>query len=214
MTTILICDDHPVVASGLCEVFAQIVDFQVVGLVQTAREIGPAIHGLRPDLVFLDINMDGENQVERLAEFREIRLATRFVMFSSYNLPSLASRAFSEGADAYLLKSSSRAEILAACEAVGKNRKFIGAEVSLRKADRLKIMGEGHVPLDQFEALHRLTEKEKLVFHLVAEGKTEAEIAEKMTVSKHTVHSHRKNLMAKLGLHSSADFVRFSNDIG
>ncbi len=210
MTKILICDDHPIVSSGLRELFSEIPDCQVVGTVDIAREIGPAIHRLCPDVVFLDLNMDGENMVEQISAFKEIRPALSIVVFSSYNLPTLVTRAFAEGADAYLLKSSSFAEIVAASTAVGKKQKFIGTEVNLRKSDRLKITDCAPAPLDKFEALHQLTEKEQVVFHLVAQGKTESEIAEQLFISKHTVHSHRKNLMAKLGLHSSADFVRFA----
>ena len=213
MTTILICDDHPIVASGLVGIFSEISDFQVVGIINTAREIAPSIHRFKPDVVFLDINMDGENMVEQISVFKDIRPATNIIVFSSYNLPTLVTRAFFEGADAYLLKSSTRHEILIACTAVNQHQKFIGAEVNIRKSDRLQIIGKGGPPLDKFETLQRLTEREVVVFQMVAEGKTETEIAEALCISKHTVHTHRKNLMAKLGLHSTADFVRFSIEI-
>ncbi len=214
MTKILICDDHPIVASGLVGISSEISDFQIVGIINTAREIAPSIHQLKPDIVFLDINMDGENMVEQISVFKDIRPASSIIIFSSYNLPSLVTRAFLEGADAYLLKSSSRHEILNACTAIDQHQKFIGLEVNIRKSDRLQITGKGDPPLDKFEALHRLTERELAVFQMVAEGKTELEIAELLYISKHTVHTHRKNLMLKLGLHSSADFVRFWVEIG
>ncbi len=214
MIKILICDDHPIVSSGLRELLSEKSDYQIVGVVDTAREIGPAIHRLGPDLVFLDVNMSGDNTLEQLSSFKAIRQGIRILVFSSYNLPSLVSRAFAESADAYLLKTSARDEILTACTSVLNAQKFIGSEVNIRKSDRQKITNKDSLPMDKFEAFQQLTEKELVIFHLVAEGKIESEIAEQLFISKHTVHTHRKNLMAKLGLHSSADFVRFSIDIG
>lgn len=209
MIKILICDDHPIVSSGLRELFSDAQGYEIVGSVESARDISPTIHRTCPDLLFLDVNMGGVSTVEQIAAFKEIRPTLHIVVFSSYNLPSIVTRAFSEGADAYLLKSSSRFEILDACTALGKQQKFIGSEVNLRNADRQNIIGDGQAIFDKFEALHQLTAREREIFNLVAEGKTELEIAEKLFLSKHTVHTHRKNLMAKLKLHSSADFVRF-----
>lgn len=213
MIKILLCDDHPIVTSGLQGLFSENPDFQIIGVVNTVREIAAAIHHFCPEIVFLDINMDGENMVDRISAFKEIRQTLSIVVFSSYNLPSLVSRAFAEGADAYLLKSSTRNEILSACAAVGQQQKFIGTDVNIRNSDRLRIIDATHTPMDKFEVLQQLTAKETSIFHLVAAGKTEAEIAQQLSISKHTVHTHRKNLMAKLKLHSSADFVRFSIEI-
>ncbi|MBL7809115.1 MAG: response regulator transcription factor [Saprospiraceae bacterium] len=214
MTKILICDDHPIVSSGLREILTENMDYQIIGIVDTAREIGPSIHRLSPDLVFLDVNMQGENTIEQISSFKAIRQGIRVILFSSYNLPSLVSRAFVENADAYLLKTSTREEILTAVSNVLNGHKFIGAEVNLRKSDRQKITNAALLPMDKFEAFQQLTARELMIFHLVAEGKTESEIAEQLFVSKHTVHTHRKNLMSKLGLHSSADFVRYLVEIG
>ncbi len=214
MKKILICDDHPIVSSGLDKLFSGMEDYKVVGVVGLCHEIGPAIHRLSPDLLFLDLNMGGENTVEQISGFKTIRESLCIVVFSSYNLPSLIMRAFAEGTDAYLLKSSSKHEILDACDKVVQRLKFIGSEVNLRKSDRLKILGKGNAPLDNFSALHQLTEKEKEIFHLVIEGRTESEIAGMLFLSKHTIHTHRKHLMAKLNLHSTADFIRFSIEIG
>lgn len=130
--------------------------------------------------------------VEQISVFKDIRPASSIIIFSSYNLPSLVTRAFLEGANAYLLKSSSRHEILNACTAIDQHQKFIGLEVNIRKSDRLQITGKGDPPLDKFEALHRLTEREFAMLGLVAEGKTELEIAELLYISKHTVHTHQK----------------------
>jgi DNA-binding NarL/FixJ family response regulator len=214
MIKILICDDHPIVSSGLREILSEISDYQIIGIVDTAREIGPSIHRLSPDLVFLDVNMQGENTIEQISSFKSIRPGIRIILFSSYNLPSLVSRAFGENADAYLLKTSSRDEILSACSSVLTGQKFIGTEVNIRKSDRQRITNADPLPMDKFEAFQQLTERELVIFHLVAEGKTEAEIAAQLFVSKHTVHTHRKNIMAKLGLHSSADFVRYLVEFG
>ena len=210
MTTFLFCDDHPVVVEGLRNLFSKNPDFQALDVVARVKEIIPTIHRLRPDVLFLDLSMDEKNMVEQIAELKKLRPTMRIIVFTSYNLPALVSRAFAEGADAYLLKSSSWLEMQAAVSSVCAHQKFVGSDVRLRNTERRKILGVSTAPVDRFEALQQLTGKEKEIYHLVVEGKTEQEIADKLFISKHTVHTHRKNLMAKLGLHSSSDFVRFS----
>jgi DNA-binding NarL/FixJ family response regulator len=210
MTTILICDDHPVVASGLREIISQVPDYQVLDTISTAREVALAIHHFSPDVLFLDVNMDGENMVESVPDFKSLRLNMHIVLFTSYNLPSLVKRAFALGAAGYLLKSCGQSEIFEAIEALKNDQKYIGKDVRIRQGERQKINEPNFVLMDGFEGFEHLTERERELFDLIEQGKTEEETAQLLYVSKHTVHTHRKNLMKKLGLHSTADLVRFA----
>lgn len=212
MMKILLCDDHPVVSDGLHDVLTEIAGCQVVGTVSTARQIEPSVQHLSPDLLFLDLNMDGKNMVEKITVLKSLRPSLKIVVFTSYNLPTLVSRAFELGADAYLLKSSGRGDIVAAVSAVQKGKKHVGESVRLRASDREKWLGEKPFPEDGFAAIQKLTEREKEVFFLAVEGRTEQEIGQLLHLSTHTVHTHRKNLMRKLQLHSSADLVRFAGE--
>ncbi|MBL7825096.1 MAG: response regulator transcription factor [Saprospiraceae bacterium] len=213
MTKILICDDHPVVTGGLREILESFPDSQVVEVIHSANAIPHAIHYHTPDILFLDINMEGVNTLEQLTEIKQMRPNLGIIVFTSYNLPALVQRAFADGASAFLLKSSSNIEILDACTAVLSGQRFIGSEVKLRKSDRMEILDNSTTPEDVFDIISQLTEREKSVFLLAAQGKTESEIAATLFLSKHTVHTHRKNIMGKLGLHSSADFVRLAAEI-
>lgn len=211
MTKILLCDDHPVVANGLREILNELGDCQVVGTVSTARQVEPSIRSLNPDLLFLDLNMGGENMAEKIADLKKTKPSLKVLVFTSYNLPSLVSRAFELGAEAYLLKSSSQADILGAVSAAQKGQRHIGESVRMQLGERERWLGQKPLSEDDFSAVQALTKREKEIFNLVVEGRTEQEIGQRLHLSVHTVHTHRKNLMKKLQLHNSADFVRFAS---
>lgn len=213
MTKILICDDHPVVACGLQDILGTLPDTQVIGMINTAAMIPAAIQHHHPEILFLDINMNGSNTLETLPVMIKMAPKMKVIIFTSYNLPALVQNAFGEGASGFLLKSSSKIEIKDACTAVLVGKRYIGSEVKLRKSDRSEILEQPNIPVDEIDVTCQLTPREKSIFGLVAQGKTELEIAGELFLSKHTVHTHRKNIMGKLGLHSTADFVRLALEI-
>jgi two-component system response regulator NreC len=204
---ILLADDHGIVRRGMRTLLETEPGMEVVGEASDGREALALCGQLRPDIAILDIAMPGLNGIEVAAQAMKHAPQLRVIMLSMYADESYVVRALSAGARGYLLKEATDEDLLPAVRAVAAGKSFFSPAVS-------KLLLEDYVRHLQQRGMQDsyalLTDREKEVLQLLAEGKSNKEAAVALNVGLSTVETHRANLMQKLGLHSTADIVLYA----
>jgi DNA-binding NarL/FixJ family response regulator len=203
MTRILIADDHEVVRSGLRAVLERQAGFEVVGEAENGQEAVKTAVLTKPDVVVLDYAMPVQNGVEATREIRAKCPRTEVLIFTMHDNEDVVQDVLSAGARGYLLKADANNHLIAAVQALGRHEAYISGKISANLLDALLTRRHGG---------HRdvLTPRERAVVQLIAEGQTNKGVCAKLGVSLKTVESHRASAMRKLGLHTTADLVRYA----
>lgn len=195
---ILIVDDHAVVRSGLRAVLEDEEGLEVVGDAANARESLVKAQALRPDVVLMDIRMEGGDDASGIDACREIRSElpeTQVIMFTSYGEREAVLTSIMAGATGFLTKNVSHARLVEAIRAVGRGQSLLDASVTRDVIERLAELGRA-----QPEPVDILSEREKEILLLVAQGLTNKEIAAKLFLSPYTARNHVIRILDKLGL--------------
>lgn len=207
MIKILISDDHGIVRTGLRLLFERIPDMEVIGEATDGREAVRLASTLKPDIVILDIGMPLLNGLEAAAQIIKENDRTGVIMLSMHTDESYILRALDAGAKGYLLKDKADDDIERAVRSVAAGRPFFSPSIAQALLeDYVRLMRERRVQ-DSYELL---TEREREVMQLLAEGKSNKEAAHVLNLSPYTVETHRTNLMQKLGLHNTAEIVLYA----
>lgn len=196
---VLVVDDHPMVLEGMQTMLSQIAFVSVTGLVRNAYQAMEGIKADVPDIVITDISMPEISGIELTAKIRKEYPGVRIIAMSTFNERSLISQMVQQGASGYLLKSASQEQIEEAIRTVNGNKLYMSLDLELSNKEQ---DGMGKVPM--------LTSREKEVLLLIAEGFTNAQIAEKLFVSPYTVDSHRKNLLTKFNANNAAGLIKLA----
>lgn len=201
MIRVLIVDDHPALREGLRAILATQSDIAVVGEAATGQEALAQATVLRPDVVLMDLEMPGLDGVEATRRICERLPGTRVVVFTAFDGDERVMSAVEAGAQGYLLKGATRAEIFHAVRAAyqgGTPLQPAVATTLLRRLVKRQRKGEAAV----------LSPREREVLHLLADGLTNKEIARRLAVSERTVKFHVGSIFAKLGVPNRAAAVR------
>ncbi len=209
MIRIVIADDHPVVLEGMRLLFSTIPNYEVVGDALSLKEVVSVCEAQNPDLLILDLNFGGKNGLDIVAELKVRFTTLKILIFSSYNVPGMLRKALEEGVNGYLLKDATKAEWMDALTTVFADKTYMSRQALRYNADEIPFAEPafGH---DVFGRTTLLSEQEKKIIPLIVNGLTEQQIAEVLFISKHTVHTHKKNILRKLELHTNADIVKFA----
>ena len=197
-TTVAIVDDHPVVRDGLAFLLGEQPDLRVVGEGSNAGEALQLVEAQQPDVLVLDLNLEGKDAVPLVGELHQRWPALRILILSMHDEDLYAERLLALGAQGYVMKQEEPAEFLRAL------RKVARGESSLSERMKARLASRGG------QAAIRLTARERDVLGLVAEGLGTREIGEQLGMSAKTVDSHRRNIRDKLGLETSRDLVRYA----
>ena len=199
---VLLVDDHKMVRQGFRLILLSQGDIDVVGEAGNGLEAVELVKSLQPDVVIMDVTMPELNGIEATRRIREFSTQIRVLALSVHRDLTYAREAIRAGAEGYLLKESADTDLLAAVRAVAEGNSYLSPEVSsaILKDYRKHVSN----PLDL------LTPREREVLQLVAEGKTNKEIATSLNLSVYTVDGHRTKIMEKLCLHSVGELVRFA----
>ncbi len=206
-TRILLADDHTIMRKGLRLLLERQAGFQVIGEAADGRETVELTDTLRPDVVVLDIAMPNLNGIEAARQIALKQPSTAVVILSMHSDESYVLRALKAGARAYLLKDSAESDLIGAIQAVTEGKAFFSPAISKTLADdyvrRLQQRGVD----DSYELL---TTRERELLQLVAEGKSNKDIANLLSLSLYTVETHRGNIMQKLNLHSVPELILYA----
>ncbi len=195
---ILIVDDHAVVRSGLRAVLEDEEGLEVVGEATNARESLVKAQALRPDVVLMDIRMEGGDDASGIDACRKIRSElpeTQVIMFTSYGERESVLASIMAGATGFLTKNVSHARLVEAIRAVGRGQSLLDASVTRDVIERLAELGRA-----QPEPVDLLSDREREILLLVAQGLTNKEIAAKLFLSPYTARNHVIRILDKLGL--------------
>jgi DNA-binding NarL/FixJ family response regulator len=202
MIKILLADDHALVRHGFRMILAAQPDMEIAGEAGNGREAVELAQKLKPDVVVMDVAMPELNGIEATRRIIELAPRARVLALSMHKDAVYVREILRAGARGYLLKDSADADLLAAVRAVAKGEGYLSPGVS----DAVLSDYRRHVT----DPLDLLTSREREVLQLIAEGKTNKEIATSLNLSVYTVEAHRGRLMEKLNLHSTGELVRFA----
>ncbi len=204
---VLLADDHTVIRAGLRALLERRPDLEVVGEADNGRQAVEMTSSLNPDVVVMDIGMPGLNGIEATRQIVKGQPGGAVVILSMHSDETYVMRALNAGASAYLLKDSAETDLLRAIQAVSQGKSFFSPRIS-------RILAEDYVRLLQQkgaqDSYELLTGREREILQLLAEGKTNKEVAAMLNLSLYTVETHRGNILQKLGLHSPAELVLYA----
>jgi len=204
---ILIADDHGIVRTGLKLLLERVPGMQLAGEASDGREAVRLARELHPDIVIMDIGMPLLNGIDAARQIVRENERIGVIMLSMYTDESYIVRALDAGAKGYLLKDNADEDMERAIRSVALGRPFFSPTIAQSLLDDyLRLMRERKVE-DSYELL---TEREREVLQLLAEGKSNKEAATVLDLSPYTIETHRTNLMQKLGLHNTAEIVLYS----
>ncbi len=202
MIRILLADDHALVRQGFRMILEAQPDMEIVGQAGNGREAVELAEKLRPDVVIMDVAMPELNGIEATRRLGASLPRTRVLALSMHKDSMYVREILRAGARGYLLKDSGDADLVAAVRAVAKGEGYLSPGVS----DAVLADYRKHVT----DPLDLLTSREREVLQMIAEGKTNKEIATALNLSVYTVEAHRGRIMEKLNLHSTSELVRFA----
>jgi DNA-binding NarL/FixJ family response regulator len=206
---ILIADDHGVLRAGLRALLSAESDLEVAGEAADGGETLRLVSELDPDVVLLDVNMPGPDGIEVTRRLKAVKPEVRVLILTVHEDEGLLREAIRAGASGYILKRAVESELIYAIHAVWRGDLYV------HPAMTRALLQDLHSTLVADEApVEPLTPREMEVLRLIAEGHTNRQIAEVLSISVRTVESHRANLMSKLGLHSRVELVRYAKRHG
>jgi len=202
---VLVCDDHPVVRDGLTAVLGTQPDFEIVAEASNGREMVERALALKPDVILLDLEMPEVDGVQALRDLRAVWPHARVLVFTAFDTDERIVGAIQAGALGYLLKGAPRADLFRAIRAVERGESLLQPVVQTRLLQHLR---------EQVEPVESLTPREGEVLRLVAEGKTNKEIAGALSITERTVKFHVGAIMGKLGAANRTEAVRLAAQRG
>ena len=204
---ILLADDHQLMRGGLRLMIAQQPDLIVAGEASDGREAVALAKSLKPDEVVMDVGMPNLNGIEAAQQIVRSQPEIAVIMLSMHSDESYVLRALKAGARGYLLKDSAESDLIKAVHAVAGGKSFFSPAVSKVLLDdyvrKLKRTGAE-------DAYDLLTPREREIFQLIAEGKSNKDVANLLNVSVYTVETHRSNIMQKLNLRGIPELILYA----
>jgi len=203
----VLADDHVVMRNGLRLLLERQPNFEVVGEAADGRQTVEICDKLRPDVLVLDIAMPNLNGIEAARQISAKWPHTSIVILSMHSDESYVLRALKAGARAYLLKDSAEADLINAIRAVSDGKAFFSPAISKMLVEDYMRRLEQRGVEDSYELL---TTREREVLQLLAEGKSNKEVAAMLNLSLYTVETHRGNILQKLNLHSVPELILYA----
>lgn len=196
---IFVVDDHQLFRGGIISLLSDDEDIEVTGECSSAGELFELLEQRQPDIILIDISMDGMDGLEVIQKSRKKYPNVRFIVLTMHEDGQYVVKAVRNGAFGYLLKNADKTELKEAIHAVYYDRKYFNREISQLMVGNIALEGDSHKELSQ---------REKEILVLVSEGKTTKEIAGQLFVSTRTVETHRVNMMKKLNVQNTAELIK------
>ncbi len=206
-TTILLADDHVVMRAGLRMLLEKHPDLQVVGEADDGRQAVALAAQLNPDVIVMDVAMPNLNGIDASKRITASNPRISIVILSMNSDETYVMRALKSGAKAYLLKDSAEADLIRAVRAVREGKSFFSPAVSRTLLEDYVRQLQQRGKEDSYELL---SDREREVLQLIAEGKANKEVAALLNLSLHTVETHRTHILQKLNLHSIPELILYA----
>ena len=203
-TEILIADDHQIVRQGLRHLLEAHPDFTVVGEAEDGYDAVEMCKRLCPNVILMDIWMPNLSGVDATRRIVRSDCGTKVLILSMHKARSYVEQVLRAGASGYLLKDLGASEVISAIHAVRADQCYLSPSITQQVVEALSKPNRADSPVDA------LTDREREVLQLIAEGMSSKEIAQVLNVSTKTVEAHRANLMEKICIHKVSGLVRFA----
>ena len=210
-TRVVLVDDHAMVRAGVRLLLNSQADLEVVGEAGQAAEVLPVARQLQPDVVVLDLSLPGGPSLPLVRELQSIASHPQVLILSMHDDPAYVRAALGAGARGYVVKTLKVDDLLQAIRDVARGRLVIDLDDPELTASIFQRVGRGR-PHEVGRS--RLSQREEQVLRLLSQGHSNLKISEQLDLSPKTVATYRARLGEKLGLKTTADFVRYANDVG
>lgn len=209
---VVLVDDHLLFAEGMKSVLNGIEEVEAVFVAHNGRELFPLLFKTHPDLLLLDLNLVEENGLELIAKIKKEFTSTKIMVLTSYDDPKYVKQAFRNGVDGYMLKNAQKEDLIYGIKRILIGEIFFGKGVKLPNTSSMNGLGQKSTfeTDDRFVQKNNLTKREVEILGLIGEALSNKQIAEQLFISDQTVSVHKKNLMRKLGVNSTASLVKIA----
>ena len=204
---ILIADDHTMIREGLTAILKMYDDMEVIGEANDGLEVIDKADSLHPDVVLMDIAMPGLGGLEATIEIKKRHREIKILVLTQYKDREYVNRFLKAGVSGYILKKARADELVNAIRTVYKGESYLDPAVTDEVIDGYLKKSSGEEETDPYNSL---TDREKQILKLVAEGKTHKDIAQLLDISAKTVVTHQTHVSEKTGLHTKADLVKYA----
>lgn len=204
---ILVADDHTVVRQGLCKILEEQPDWEVVGQAENGRDAVQQTLAKQPQVAVFDIGMPLLNGIEATRQVIRRAPNVRILILSMHADQAYITSALQAGASGYLLKDSADVDLIKAVASLAAGKSFFSPAVSkVMLDDYVRYLTDKGI-VDRYDAL---SEREREIFQLIAEGHSNKQVAELLSLSPATVETHRSHILEKLDVHNTAELVLFA----
>jgi DNA-binding NarL/FixJ family response regulator len=204
--TVVLADDHPIVRHGLRHLLEEETSLKIVGEASDGLQAVEFVAKFKPNVLIVDIMMPGINGLEVLKQVKERSPSTCSIVLSMQSADVYVVEALKAGALGYVLKETGPSELVNAVKQVVEGKRYLSPRLSERLIDVL-LHGREEIAIDPYETL---TNREREILHMAAEGMTTAAIAKRLSISPRTAELHRGRMMNKLGLNNQTDLIRYA----
>ena len=208
---IFIAEDHTIVREGLRSLVSCNPEFEVVGEAEDGREAIRGVEQCKPDLILMDLSMPRMNGLEAIRDIRRVSPVTKILILTIHKTEEYILPVLKAGAHGYVLKNDTQAELMAAIQNVLKGKSYLSPSISEKVIEGYV---EGKKTIKTTSSWDTLTQREREILKLIAEGYKSKEIADFLCISVKTVIKHRSNLMEKLDLHNISALTAFAIEKG
>ena len=204
---LLLGDDHTLVRQGLRKILEERTDWEVVAEVGDGRDAIRRAVALKPDVAILDVGMPQLNGIDATQQIVRRVPGTRVLILSMHSDEAYVTRALHAGATGYMLKDSAGKDLLKGVASVAAGKSFFSPAVARLMLDDYVRRAAGVGVADRYDSL---SEREREIFQLIAEGRTSRNVAEVLDISPATVETHRAHILQKLDIHNTAELVLYA----
>ncbi len=208
---LFLLDDNTLFRKGVGALLSQQSDFSVIDDAESGKEAMQILAGIEPDVIVMDIRLSGSNALDVAAQMKRRLPQVKLVMLTASRTEEYVRAALRMGIDGYVLKDASLEELFIAIRSVAKGKKYLSPDVSGHVVESFLHPELAHGKASQLDLL---TNRERAILQLIAEGKTNRSAAEFLCVSPKTVEKHRASLMQKLGLRNATEMMLVAMEMG
>ena len=204
---VLVVDDHPIVREGICALLAVVGDVEVVAEAANGNEAIDMVRELQPDVVLMDIAMPIMGGLEATRRICREFPKTKVLILTQYDDKEYVLPVIEAGASGFVSKADASSELISGIRSVYRGDSYLSPPAAKLLVEGYRFKAGSRVSKDPYD---RLTDRERDVLKLMAEGRTNQEIANILVISRKTVEGHKSNLMAKLDIHNQTELVKYA----